>query len=103
MADLDERAQRLIENWRDYRDHECAHGGPLPHMQALSFIAGVHVGSLSALVESGADDHTIADRARSFLAAWTAATEEQNAEWEARGLGLGRATTADEAGEVDGL
>ncbi|MFA5712523.1 hypothetical protein, partial [Mycolicibacterium sp.] len=106
-----------------WRNHERAHGGPLPHLQGLAYMAAVHAGSIEVLMESGADDHVLAARARSFVAAWTAVAKEQNAEWAARGLGQREHTTAEamsaksaaqvawdtvyaadeEVGEVDGL
>jgi hypothetical protein len=105
MAELDPMAARLVEQWRDYRDRARANGQPMSHAQALVFIAGVHVGSLDALVQIGAGDDVLAERSRSFLAAWTAAQDEQRAWWAAEDAARDRADAAraDEAGEVDGL
>lgn len=123
MADLDERAEQLVAHWRDWRNHERAHGGPLPHLQGMAYMAAVHAGSIEVLIAGGAGDDVLAARARSFFAAWAAVQEEQNAEWAARGLDQREHTTTeamsaqsaaqvtwdtvhtatDEAGEVDGL
>jgi hypothetical protein len=104
MADLDPTAARLVEQWRDYRDRARANGQSLPHAQALAFIAAVHAGSIDALVKVGNDDHQLADRARSFAAAFTAAQAEERARWDAEDAARDRAEAArtDEAGEVDG-
>ena len=80
QAEVDERAEQLVEAWKEGREFSASWTWPVPEAHAHAVMAARVLGSLEYLAETNAEGARYAALGRSFLAAHTRVQEIFDAE-----------------------